>query len=57
MFDRDDSGAVDNYELESFMEVLKGETNVGRTESPTHKKGYAGKREGEVAGRGEGGRV
>ncbi len=53
MFDRDDSGAVDNYELESFMEVLKGQTNVGRTESTSHKEGYAGKREVEVASVGE----
>ncbi|CAM9751399.1 unnamed protein product [Scytosiphon promiscuus] len=38
MFDRDDSGAVDSYELDSFMEVLRGETNVGRTEDKAHKK-------------------
>lgn len=37
MFDRDDSGAVDSYELDSFMEVLRGETNVGRTEDKAHK--------------------
>lgn len=32
MFDRDDSGAVDWVEFEAFMNVLKGETNVGKTE-------------------------
>lgn len=32
MFDRDDSGAVDWFEFGSFMNVLKGETNVGKTE-------------------------
>ncbi|CAN0367660.1 unnamed protein product, partial [Hapterophycus canaliculatus] len=37
MFDRDDSGAVDSYELDSFMEVLRGETNVGRTEDKARK--------------------
>lgn len=42
MFDRDDSGAVDSHELESFMEVLRGETNVGRTEGGQHRDGYAG---------------
>eukprot|EP00752_Nemacystus_decipiens_P009247 g8260.t1 len=41
MFDRDDSGAVDSHELESFMEVLRGETNVGRTEGSNRRDGYA----------------
>ncbi|CAB1113275.1 unnamed protein product [Ectocarpus sp. CCAP 1310/34] len=46
MFDRDDSGAVDSHELESFMQVLRGETNVGRTEGGTHTDGF-----GDVADR------
>eukprot|EP00904_Undaria_pinnatifida_P007329 jgi/Undpi1/3726/HiC_scaffold_16.g07095.m1 len=42
MFDRDDSGAIDGDEFESFMEVLRGETNVGRTEgSRRRKESYA----------------
>lgn len=44
MFDRNDSGTVDIDEFESFMEVLRGETNVGRTEPAGAGKGYAGKR-------------
>lgn len=44
MFDRDDSGAVDSHELESFMEVLRGETNVGRTEAGTHTDGFGGEK-------------
>eukprot|EP00903_Cladosiphon_okamuranus_P016220 g14967.t1 len=40
MFDRDDSGAVDSHELASFMEVLKGETNVGKTEGVKRNDGY-----------------
>ncbi|CAM9263019.1 unnamed protein product [Pylaiella littoralis] len=40
MFDRDDSGAVDSEELESFMEVLRRETNVGRTEGGARKGGF-----------------
>ncbi|CAN0348189.1 unnamed protein product, partial [Ectocarpus fasciculatus] len=46
MFDRDDSGAVDSHELESFMQVLRGETNVGRTEGGAHTDGF-----GDVADR------
>ncbi|CAN0538998.1 unnamed protein product, partial [Ectocarpus sp. 8 AP-2014] len=45
MFDRDDSGAVDSHELESFMQVLRGETNVGRTEGGTHSDGFGGEKE------------
>lgn len=48
MFDRDDSGAVDSHELDSFMEVLRGETNVGRTEGSAHKDGYSGRRDRRV---------
>ncbi|CAM9950051.1 unnamed protein product, partial [Sphacelaria rigidula] len=32
MFDRDDSGTIDWFEFEAFMNVLKRQTNVGRTE-------------------------
>lgn len=42
MFDRDDSGAVDNREFDSFMKVLRGETNVGRTEGTRSQKKYYG---------------
>lgn len=45
MFDRDDSGTVDSNEFESFMEVLREETNVGRAEvSYSHKAYYAGEK-------------
>lgn len=50
MFDRDDSGAVDSHELDSFMEVLRGETNVGKAEGGEHKDGYAGKDRGRGGG-------
>lgn len=57
MFDRDDSGAVDSEELESFMEVLRRETNVGRTEGGARKGGFTGKNRERERGGGVGVRV